>query len=51
MKTNRPWIYLVAIIGLLLTFTFGCEKDDYFEGGMGTQDDPYLIASPKQQMK
>ncbi len=48
MKTKYFWIYPIAIIGLLLTFTFGCEKDDDFEGGRGTQDDPYLIATPKQ---
>ena len=48
MKTNRSWIYPIAIIGLLANFTFGCEKDVDFEGGKGTQDDPYLIASPKQ---
>ncbi len=28
MKTQYFWIYPIAIIGLLLTFTFGCEKDD-----------------------
>ncbi len=48
MKTKYSWIHPIAIIGLLLTFIVGCEKDDDFEGGRGTQDDPYLIATPKQ---
>ena len=48
MKTKQLLIYSMAIIGLLLTFIFGCEKDIDFEGGRGTQDDPYLIATPEQ---
>ncbi len=28
MKTKNPWIHPIAIIGLLLTFTLGCEKED-----------------------
>ena len=28
MKTKNPWIYPIAIIVLLLTFTISCEKDD-----------------------
>jgi len=60
MKQSK--IYPVAIIGLLLIFTPGCKKDDpiddpkdepiedpaEFEGGIGTQADPYLIATPEQ---
>lgn len=28
MKTKNPWNYPIAIVGLLLIFTLGCEKDD-----------------------
>ncbi len=52
MKTKYSWIHPIAIIGLLLTFTFGCEKDEpveiSFAGGIGTQGNPYLIATPEQ---
>ncbi len=52
MKTKQSLIYSMAIIGLLLTFTFGCEKEDpvepIFSEGSGTQADPYLISTPKQ---
>ncbi len=31
MKTKNPWIHPIAIICLLLTFTFGCDKEDPVE--------------------
>ncbi len=48
MKTKNPGVYPIAIICLLLIFTSGCEKDVDYEGGRGTPDDPYLIATPEQ---
>jgi len=50
MKPKYSWIHPIAIIGLLLTFTFGCKKEDpvEFAGGTGTKADPYLIESPEQ---
>ncbi len=50
MKTKFFWINFLAFASMILIFTPGCKKDDplVFEGGIGTEAEPYLIATPKQ---